>query len=52
MSHCDECGQRGFPAHFVGTITAFEHRGRVRVVMTANTGEVLGMDLDEAAAWG
>ena len=30
----------------VGTITAYEHRGWVRVVMTANTGKVLGMDLD------
>ena len=30
----------------VGTITAYKHRGWVRVVMTANTGKVLGMDLD------
>jgi hypothetical protein len=30
----------------VGTITAYEHRGWVRVVITANTGKVLGMDLD------
>ena len=40
----------------VGSITAREHRGRVRVVMTANTREVLGMDLDVEAAveflWG
>ena len=40
----------------VGTVTAKEHRGWVRVVMTANTGEVLGMDLDVEAAveflWG
>jgi len=33
-------------AHIVGTITAYKHRGWVRVVMTANTGKVLGMDLD------
>ena len=29
----------------VGKITAKEHRGWVRVVITANTGEVLGIDL-------
>jgi hypothetical protein len=29
----------------VGCITAYEHRGWVRLVMTANTGEVLGIDL-------
>jgi hypothetical protein len=34
----------------VGTITAYEHRGGVRLVMTANTGEVLAMDLDETDA--
>jgi hypothetical protein len=34
----------------VGTITAYEHRGWVRVVMTANTGEVLATDLDVDAA--
>jgi hypothetical protein len=36
----------------VGTITAYEHRGWVRVVMTANTGEVLATDLDADAASG
>jgi hypothetical protein len=35
----------------VGTITAREQRGRVRVAMTANTEEVLGIDLDANAAW-
>ena len=35
----------------VGTIRAFEHRGRVRVVMTANTGTQAYMDLDADAAW-
>jgi hypothetical protein len=34
----------------VGTIIAKEHRGRVRAVMTANTGTQVYMDLDEAAA--
>jgi hypothetical protein len=34
----------------VGTITAYEHRGWVRVVMTSNTGEVLAIDLDADAA--
>jgi hypothetical protein len=33
----------------VGTVTAKEHRGWVRVVMTAKR-EVLGMDLDAEAA--
>ena len=35
----------------VGTITAYEHRGWLRVVMVANTAEVLGIDLDADAAW-
>jgi hypothetical protein len=34
----------------VGSITAREHRGRVRIRLTANTGEVLGIDLDVDAA--
>jgi hypothetical protein len=35
----------------VGTITAVEHRGWVRVVMRANTGTVYAMDLDADVAW-
>ena len=34
----------------VGTITAYEHRGRVRLVIVANTGETLGIDLDAVEA--
>jgi hypothetical protein len=34
----------------VGTITAYEHRGWLRLVVTANTGEVLAMDLDATDA--
>jgi hypothetical protein len=34
----------------VGSITAREHRGRVRVTMIANTGTAVYIDLDADAA--
>jgi hypothetical protein len=34
----------------VGRITAVEHRGWLRITITANTGEVISMDLDADAA--
>ena len=34
----------------VGEIDAYQHRGCLRIVIVANTGEVLGIDLDEADA--
>jgi hypothetical protein len=35
----------------VGHITAYEHRGWVRVVMTSNVGTRVYMGLDADAAW-
>ena len=34
----------------VGNITAFEHRGWLRLIVVANTGETIGIDLDADAA--